>query len=75
MGANYQIELISIETYAAQFIGHNRIFLGSVYAPCAGSTAYDTPTYYKRAWLHWDKMAQLKLRNLTIPMSWFVNKL
>ena len=44
-------------------------------APCVGSTAYDTPTYYKRAWLHWDKMAQLKLRNLTIPMSWFVNKL
>jgi hypothetical protein len=31
MGADYSIELISIETYAPQFIGHNKIFLGSVY--------------------------------------------
>ena len=31
MGADYSIELISIETYASQFIGHNKIFLGSVY--------------------------------------------
>ena len=31
MGADYSIELISIETYAPQFIGHNNIFLGSVY--------------------------------------------
>ena len=30
MGADYSIELISIETYAPQFIGHNNIFLGSV---------------------------------------------
>ena len=30
MGANYSIELISIETYVLQFIGHNKIFLGSV---------------------------------------------
>ena len=30
MGADYSIELISIETYAPQFIGHNKIFLGSV---------------------------------------------
>ena len=30
MGANYSIELISIETYAPQFIGHNKIFLDSV---------------------------------------------
>ena len=30
MGADYSIELISIETYAPQFIVHNRIFLGSV---------------------------------------------
>ena len=25
-----EVELISIETYAPQFIGHNKIFLGSV---------------------------------------------
>ena len=30
MGADYSIELISIETYAPQFIKHNKIFLGSV---------------------------------------------
>ena len=30
MGADYSIELASIETYAPQFIGHNNIFLGSV---------------------------------------------
>ena len=30
MGADYSFELISIETYAAQFIGHNKFFLGSV---------------------------------------------
>ena len=30
MGADYSIELIAIETYAPQFIGHNKIFLGSV---------------------------------------------
>ena len=30
MGANYSFELISIETYAPQFIGHNDLFLGSV---------------------------------------------
>ena len=30
MGADYSIELISIETYAPQFIGHNKIVLGSV---------------------------------------------
>ena len=28
--ADYTIELISIETYAPQFIGHNEIFQGSV---------------------------------------------
>ena len=31
MGADYSFELISIETYAPQFIGHNKVFLGSVY--------------------------------------------
>ena len=31
MGADYSFELISIETYAPQFIGHNKFFLGSVY--------------------------------------------
>ena len=31
MGADYSIELISIEAYVLQFIGHNIIFLGSVY--------------------------------------------
>ena len=30
MSADYSIELISIETYAPQFIGRNKIFLGSV---------------------------------------------
>ena len=30
MGADYSFELISIETYAPQFIGHNKIFLDSV---------------------------------------------
>ena len=30
MGADYSFELISIETYAAQFIGHNKFFLDSV---------------------------------------------
>ena len=28
MGADISIELISIETYGLQFIGHNKIFLG-----------------------------------------------
>ena len=31
MGADYSIELISIETYAPQFIGNNKIFEGIVY--------------------------------------------
>ena len=31
MGANCSFELISIETYVLQFIGHNNYFLGSVY--------------------------------------------
>ena len=30
MDADYSFELISIKTYAPQFIGHNKIFLGSV---------------------------------------------
>ena len=30
MGADYSLELISIETYAPQFVGHNDLFLGSV---------------------------------------------
>ena len=30
MGADYSFELISIETYMPQFIGHNKFFLGSV---------------------------------------------
>ena len=30
MGADYSFELISIETYAPQFIEHNKVFLGSV---------------------------------------------
>jgi hypothetical protein len=34
MGADYSFELIYIETYAAQFIGHNKLFLGSV--NCSG---------------------------------------
>ena len=29
--ANYSIKLISIETYAPQFIGHNKIFLASLW--------------------------------------------
>ena len=31
MGANYSFELMSIETYAPQFNGHNKLFLGSMY--------------------------------------------
>ena len=30
MGADYSFELIYIETYAPQFIGHDKFFLGSV---------------------------------------------
>ena len=30
-GADYSIQFISIETYEPQFIGHNNIFLGSVF--------------------------------------------
>ena len=30
IGADYSFELISIETYAPQFIGHNNVFLDSV---------------------------------------------
>ena len=30
MDADYSFVLISIETYALQLIGHNKIFLGSV---------------------------------------------
>ena len=30
MGVDYSFELISIETYAPQFIGYNKSFLGSV---------------------------------------------
>ena len=38
MGADYSIELISIETYAPQFIEHNKIFLGSVNFADPGGT-------------------------------------
>ena len=31
MSADYSIELISIQAYAPQFNGHNKIFLGSVF--------------------------------------------
>ena len=31
MGADYSFELNFIETYAPQFLGHNDLFLGSVY--------------------------------------------
>ena len=34
MGADYSFELISIETYAPQFIEHNIFFLGSVVKEC-----------------------------------------
>ena len=30
MGADYSFGLISIETFAPQFIGHTKFFLGSV---------------------------------------------
>ena len=30
MDADYSFELIFVETYAPQFIGHNKFFLGSV---------------------------------------------
>ena len=32
MAADYSFELISIETYVPQFIGHNKLFLGSVHS-------------------------------------------
>ena len=35
MGADYSFELISIETYAPQFIVYNKLFLGSVIHICA----------------------------------------
>ena len=38
MGADYSFELISIETYALQFIGHNNFFLDSVKCVVAIST-------------------------------------
>jgi hypothetical protein len=40
MGADYSFELISIETYAPQFIGHNKIFLGR---QCGGFRALGFP--------------------------------
>ena len=36
MGADYSLELISIETYAPQFIGLNKFFLGSMVHLSAG---------------------------------------
>ena len=33
-GADYSFDLISIETYAPQLIGHNKLFLGSVESKC-----------------------------------------
>ena len=32
MGTDYSFELIFIKTYAPQFIGHNKFFLGSVFS-------------------------------------------
>ena len=44
MGADYSFDLISIETYPPQFIGYNKIFLGSV----IGLTA--DFSYYVKGW-------------------------
>ncbi len=33
IGADYSIYFISVETYAPQFIGHNKLFLGIVKSP------------------------------------------
>ena len=43
MGADYSIELISIETYAPQFIGQNKIFLGSVHCYVPLCTTFKDP--------------------------------
>ena len=40
MGADYSFELISIEIYAPQFIGHNDLFLGSVGRVCIRGSNY-----------------------------------
>ena len=45
MGANNSFELISIETYAPQFLGHNKIFLGSL--------AQDCMITFMARWLIW----------------------
>ena len=42
MGADYSFDLISIETYAPQFIGYNKLFLGSVTAQFAWSVGSHT---------------------------------
>jgi hypothetical protein len=41
MGADYLFELISIVTYAPQFIGHNELFLGSVFGLYQNNFAID----------------------------------
>ena len=43
MGADYTIELISIETYAPQFIVHNKNFLGSVHCYVPLCTTFKDP--------------------------------
>ena len=48
MGADYSIELISIETYAPQFTVHNKVFLGSVISRALvsyGTTGADRPQF------------------------------
>ena len=61
MGTDYSFELISIETYALQFIGHNKSFLGSVIS-VASRPAFKawrivgvkkTITYYRLALIFW----------------------
>ena len=44
MGADYSFELISIKTCAPQFIGHNKLFLGSVYTQ-SGLISNDTKSH------------------------------
>ena len=48
MGADYSIELISIEADAPQFIGHNKIVLGSVQTQLEFERAEHVAKYLKK---------------------------
>ena len=56
MGADYSFELIFIETYAPQFIGHNKIFLGSVL-----SNLFNTQVFVLRFDLRSDRVKKYEM--------------